>query len=287
MWYLYNGEFVKNDQPVIPLDSRGLMYGDGCFDTISVDHGAVFRLQQHLLRLQSALEYLELPKPSIVNLNDAKKCIYSLLAKNNLVDQRAWVRIQVWRNGGRGYHPGKTKTANWAMQCGSFHLAEMQQPITLDTVPTRRIPKEALNPLVKLSNGINYIKAAQQADQRGGDDALMLTVEEEISETTKSNIFWLKGDSFYTPSNQCDLLPGITRQFVMECIEHKSPYTLKTGMFELTELYKADYAFVCNSIRQLVPVRTVDHIDFSEQSGAFNLLKQVFEKHLTSELIKL
>lgn len=287
MWYLFNGDLVRANQPVIPLNSRGLMYGDGCFDTISVDHGAVFRLEQHLARLQKAMEYLSLPNLEITNLSDAETRIYSLLEKNNLLDKRSWVRIQVWRTGGRGYHPGETKTVNWAMQCGRYNLADMQQPVTLATVPIRRIPKEALNPLVKLSNGINYIKAAQQAKVRGGDDALMLTIEKEISETTKANLFWLKGDSFYTPSIQCDLLPGITRQFVMECIEYKSPYSLDTGMFKLNELYEADYVFVCNSIRQLVPVHAIDDVSYNEQSNPFRLLKQVFEKHLTSELIKL
>ena len=284
MWYLLNGKPVQHDQPVISLNDRGLMYGDGCFDTIPVHKGTVFRLEKHLERLNNAMVYLGMPEVCITDINKARTHIAYILDKNGLLDKQAWARFQVWRTGTRGYQTDASQTAHWSLQCNTYSMEAMKKPISLATVSTRRVPASALNPLVKLTNGINYIRAAQQAKDKGADDALMLSIEENISETTKANLFWLKGDVFYTPSTECDLLPGITRQFVTECIKGSMGANLKAGTFKLNELYDADFVFVCNSLRKLVRVQSVDHVKFDKKNNVFNTLKRTFDNRLQSEL---
>src|SRR5690606_40400625 len=67
----------------------------------------------------------------------------------------------------------------------------------------------SLHDALPISNGLNFIQAAREANNLGANDALLLTTSNKISETTIANIFWVKGNTVFTPSKICDLLPGI------------------------------------------------------------------------------
>src|SRR5699024_4498907 len=94
------------------------------------------------------------------------------------------------------------------------------KPPILATVETKRISADALPSIYKFSNGINYIIAANEAAEKGADDALMQTINGKISETTIANIFWIKDEKIFTPSTACDLMPGITRNAVINLAEN-------------------------------------------------------------------
>ena len=134
---------------------------------------------------------------------------------------------------------------------------------------------------MKLSNSINYIKAAQEAKKKGGDDALMLTIDKNISETTISNIFWIKGNQVFTPSLNCDLLPGVTRSILIELISQDSELELVEGEFKLEEVYSAEAVFCTNSVMEMKSVSSVDdhsfeigHLNFEKLKDDFKIYKE-------------
>jgi hypothetical protein len=57
-WLIYKGEPTKVDEPGVPVQSRAVAYGDGCFDTLRSYGGHFLMLEQHIDRLHSAMEYL-------------------------------------------------------------------------------------------------------------------------------------------------------------------------------------------------------------------------------------
>ena len=130
-------------------------------------------------------------------------------------------------------------------------------PVSLITSRIRRIPDAALPASVKWTNGINYILAAREAQQRGADDALMLTVDGYVSETTAANLFWVDAGTIFTPSDDCDLLPGITRSALLDIIR-ETGIPLRTGRFEPSVLHQADAVWMCNSVREICPVTRLD-----------------------------
>ena len=170
---IIDGQLIAASEPAIPISSRGLMYGDGCFETLCTYSGRFFKLQQHLDRLRSGLQYLEIDFPDVLRSAKLKATIQDLLSANELQDGKAVIRLQVWRAGRRGYATQSQKS-HYAIQCLNHQVRS--QTYTLARVDTKRIPSVALPSKYKFTNGINYVKAAKQARALGADDALMETI---------------------------------------------------------------------------------------------------------------
>lgn len=281
-WINLNGDLIDAGQPALSPENRGLWYGDGCFDTLRSYSGKFLHLDDHIQRLRDALEYLELRVPDLLEKNELRNQLHELLSKNRLEKEDSLVRIQFWREGGRGYkmpddgHFGYLITAD--------PISIKKEPVKLITSSIRRIPSASLNPRFKLSNGINYIKASAEAQKKDADDALMLTIQDYISETTISNLFWFSDETVYTPSSECDILPGITREIVVELVEEELDLPLIEGQFQREDLERAETVWICNSVRELLPVKTIDGMHFSTTHAFFEELTSAFESYKEEHL---
>ncbi len=276
---LVNGELVIFTASAIPVSSRGFMYGDGCFETLRSYQGKLLHFEDHFARLQLGLNYLGM-ESSIVS-ETLLKQVGLLLQKNELNSVDAAFRIQCARRGGAGFAITSNKV-DYIITTRA--LPEPRTKIVLKTVETRAIPEVALSRKVKLTNSINYIKAAQDANQLGGDDALMLTVKKLISETTIANIFWVKGNRVFTPSTRCDLLPGVTRKIVIQLVSKMADIELVEGEFGLEDLIKADAVFCTNSLREIFPIAQIDSTSFDKLSPVIKRLQKDFELYKTANL---
>lgn len=275
-WIVFDGDIVSADQPVVPAVSRGLMYGDGVFETFRTYESQTLFLQKHLDRLYAGLGVLGISEVSELVINRLRPMVYELLVKKSLTSKDAIVRLQVWRDGQRGYTPDSEANTHFSITASacpdSFTFPH------LSTVDVRRIPSASLPSDYKFTNGINYILAAREADEKGADDALMKTTEGHISETTIANVFWAKGDNIFTPSTKCNLIPGITRNSIIRIIEQSENWTLQEGAFGLDHLLDADIVWICNSVRELLPVQQVEGYTFDIEN---KLLKELQKRYVT------
>lgn len=251
-----NGSLHKSDEASVSPVNRGMMYGDGCFETLKSYRGMFLGWDSHFKRLTEGLSYLELESP--VNSSKLKKEVLDVLGVNNLLSENAVVRIQFWREGRRGYKSSSHESSRM-IQVSSYVPAK--EPLQLLTSKTRSIPSESLERKYKLTNSLNYIKAAQEAARRQKDDALMLTVEGIVSETTIANLFWMKDGLLFTPSKGCDLLPGITRNMVLSILK-ENDIDVEVGEFAPESFYEADSAFCTNSLIEIREVSSVDDYHF-------------------------
>lgn len=279
---IFDGDLISADTAVAPADSRGLMYGDGIFDTLRIYSGQSFLLAEHLKRTLEGLEYLGIEAPENFTETGLKADIKQLLLKNDLNNKDAIVRIQLWREGGRGYTPPSDSGTHYTVTASQCPIT-FDEP-TLVTVDQKRIPSESLPSKYKLTNGINYILAAREARQKGGDDALMLTTDGWISETTIANLFWRKGTEIFTPSEECDLLPGLTRGLIIDLIEQHDDLQVTEGRFSLDHLLQFDAVWISNSVRELLPVKAVDGEVMESRDPVFSEIKQRFESHRDAHL---
>jgi branched-chain amino acid aminotransferase len=124
-------------------------------------------------------------------------------------------------------------------------------------VSVRRNHPHALNPGIKSNNLLNNALAMQEALRRGADEALMLNQAGAIAECSQSNVFLVRGGAVLTPPATAGLLPGITREFVLELIAELG---LPGGEQELwpADLETADEAFITGTTRQVTPVTSID-----------------------------
>ncbi len=278
---IVDGELIAADAPAVPVTARGLSYGDGCFETLRSYGGRFLHLDRHLQRLRRGLDYLEMNMPESLSFGNARKMTEQLLRANGMEKEDAVIRIQAWRTGGRGYRIPKDSRVHIAMTVSK--LPTVTDAIVLASVSVRRIPSEALPSRYKLSNNINYIKAMSEAAGKKADDALMQTTAGYVSETTIANIFWLREGRLFTPSEECDLLPGITRSIVMDLAD-ESGIPEEEGRYPLHSLQEADAAFACNSVRELVPVSRIDNVTFDTAHPQLKKLQEAYREYREGHL---
>jgi branched-subunit amino acid aminotransferase/4-amino-4-deoxychorismate lyase len=275
---ILNGKIIAEQEAWVSPLNRGMMYGDGCFETLKWYSGSFLKWDLHVQRVEAGLEYLEI-SPAFTPA-ELRRQLITLIERNQLLEKEGMIRIQCWRKGERGY---KTDSSNMGWLIQASEITPHHSPLKLTEAETRCIPSAALDRNYKLSNGLNYIKAAQEARNVQCDDALMLTVGGKISETTSANIFWVKDDQVFTPSKKCDLLPGITRELVIEVIKSVG-IELAEGIFTPEDIQSAEAVFCTNSLIELRSVASLDKINFEVDHPLFLKIKDNFDQFKQKEL---
>ncbi|MEX0721885.1 MAG: aminotransferase class IV [Balneolaceae bacterium] len=270
---ILNGEMVEESKARISPVNRGMMYGDGCFETFKSYQGRFLEFGLHFDRLSGGLAYLGID--NIFTRESLEGQVIRLLEKTSFSQTEAIIRIQCWREGSRGYQTSSQKMG-WMIQ--AHELKQNPEPIKLKVADTRCIPSQALDRQYKLSNGLNFIKAAQEATSGNYDDVLMLTVKGDISETTSANIFWLHGSTVFTPSVDCDLLPGITRKLIIECLR-SNDISLEEEKFSLEHLRQAEAVFCCNSVHEIQHVKSLNENTFGTEHPLVKKIMILFEEY--------
>lgn len=277
-----NGEFLPEDEARISAQSRVVMYGDGCFETLRSYKGKFIRFQAHMDRLRGAMNYLNLDVPPTLRMSEIRSQIHNLLEKNKLHDAQAIVRIQIWRDGGRGYITTGDEHSHYAITVSP--VPNLSDSCSLAVVPTRRIPSKALDASFKLSNGLNYIRATTEARKRGAEGALMLTMDDFISETTIANVFWANDDNICTPDTRCDILPGVTRDILLETLRRDGTYEVREDQYTEQEIKQADCVWICNSVREVMPVHDIDGNLYKANHEIIQHAQKLFEDYKSTNL---
>lgn len=277
---IYNGRLISKEEFGLSYENRALMYGDGFFDTFRSYKGKFLHLEKHFERILETTQYLGINVH--FGFEDFKFKILELLEATNLKEVDSLVRVQCWRDGGRGYLP-ESREAHWITSCEVIS-DEFKELISLSSVSTRTIPSMALERRFKLSNGLNYILAAREANELGSDDALMFSTKGAISETTIANIFWIKGSQIFTPSVECDLLPGITRSIIIEIIAESEGLECIEGDFVKEDILSSEAVFCTNSLREIRLVHNLDDKSFDTNHTTLRTVKAEFEKYKHQEL---
>ena len=268
----YNGAILSEQEVLLSPLNRGIMYGDGCFETFKGYSGNFLDIAKNFKRLCDAAFYLKIDFK--LTLHQFYNHVLDVLKANYLTEKQVIIRFQCWRKGKRGYKTDRTE-CNWIITSQEV-LNQKIKPVQLTIAKTPAIPSNTLNRTVKLSNGINYIIAAQEAIKKNADDALMLTVNGYISETTTSNIFWGKSKTIYTPSVDCDILPGITRNLIINMLTNNE-YVVKIGQYTVDEITNADFVFTTNSISEIRYVESIDDTLFSSKHNEIATICSLFE----------
>ncbi|HCD52214.1 MAG TPA: hypothetical protein DEQ34_07195 [Balneolaceae bacterium] len=276
---IYNGEIINDSELNLSPSNRGFLYGDGCFATFRNYQSQFLHLDYHLDKLNAALAYLN------IDLKFEAEVFRSLLTEylsmNDHIDSDSVVRIQCWREGERGYQTDSVK-GNWIVR--STPIPDISPTCELKVAESRAIPEAALTRKFKLSNGLNFINAAREVNRSGADDAVLLTMDDHVSETTIANLFWIKDGIFYTPSLNSDIYPGVTRQIVIDLIA-RSEYVLLESKFGLESLLQSEAVFSTNSVREIRIVHSINDTVFETDHEMIIELRSMFD-HYKAEHLK-
>ncbi len=231
----------------LDADDRGVLLGDGIFETLPIIDGAPLRWWRHLARLRHGAQTLGIPIPG--TLENLEAAIYDLAVVQG-VDEGS-VRVTLLRGPGpRGVLPPlhATPTLMIAVHAGVVGRADPMRVIVAQS--TRRNARSPLSQ-IKNTNYLDAILARQEADMAGCDDAVMLNTSDAVAEATGANVFCVIGGEIVTPPPSDGALPGIMRACIMET----------EAVFERTlavdDLYRAEEIFLTSSLS----VRPVIEID--------------------------
>ncbi|MEO8926208.1 MAG: aminotransferase class IV [Caulobacteraceae bacterium] len=195
----------------IDADDRGLLLGDGLFETILWSDGALVRFEAHAARLERGCAVLGLPAPQPGQLQFAA---LDAVARAELQPARAAVRL-TWTAGAGGRGLDRPARPRPRLLASAAPSPKPNGPARLVTVDIRRnegSPASRLKTLAYLDN----VLARRTARLAGADEALMLNNRGEIACAAAANLFWFEGDALVTPALKCGVLDGITRGAVIE-----------------------------------------------------------------------
>jgi branched-chain amino acid aminotransferase len=257
-----NGELVDWDDAKIHVGSHGLNYGSGvfegirCYDTPAGP--SVFRLRDHLVRLENSarLLYMDLP----YSVDELRAATHEVVAVNG--NSSCYLRPLAFYGYGE---LGVSSVGNpvdvvvLSFPWGAY-LGEDSQTkgITAKISSWERVGPNVI-PHVAKATGIylNSMLATMEARRGGYDEAIMLSHDGYVADGPGENIFVVKDGVIYTPPLSMSILPGITRDTIIQ-IAQDLGHRVEESLMIRTDLYLADEVFMVGTATEVAPLRAVD-----------------------------
>jgi D-alanine transaminase len=249
-----NGQFLPLAQAHIsPLD-RGFLFADGIYEMTPAYHGRLFRLAEHLERLDNGLAALRLNAG--MSRGDWDRLLNELVARNGGGNLAVYLQVTRGAPASRdhGFPPAATPPTVFAMASLLNPLPEsvQQKGIAAITLEDIRWGACHIKSIALLAN----VLARQQALDQGAADAILIRAG-YLTEGAASNLFLVCAGSLLTPPKDQRILPGITRDLILELAAANGiPYQEEDLPAERLET--ADEIWLTSSTREIVPVTRVD-----------------------------
>jgi branched-chain amino acid aminotransferase len=272
-----NGELVDWADARIHVGSHGLHYGTGVFEGIrcyDTERGpAVFRLNEHLVRLENSakLLYMELP----YSLEELRAACFDSIAASGL--RECYLRpIAFFGYGELGVHCGNNPV-DVVVMCfpwGAYLGEEGQkQGVRAMISSWRRVGPNTIPHAAKATGVyLNSMLATHEARRAGYEEAILLTEDGKVADGPGETIFVIKDGTVYTPDLSASILPGITRDTIIQ-IGQDLGYTVVEKSLIRTDLYTADEVFMAGTAVEVTPVRSVDDHEVGVGPITFELQK--------------
>ena len=252
-----DGKYVAEDEAKISVFDHGLLYGDGVFEGIRVYGGKIFRLEQHLNRLNASAHAIMLQVPMTIPALTEACC--ETCRQNKITD--GYIRLVVTRGvGNLGLNPFKCKSPTVIIIAATIELYPEEiyrKGLNLITAATQRTSPAALSPAVKSLNYLNNIMAKIEAVNAGTVEALMLNAQGFVAECTGDNVFVVNAGRLETPPVSAGSLNGITRAVAIE-LAGKLGIAFSERNMTRHDVMTADECFLTGTAAEIVPVAALD-----------------------------
>ena len=245
-----NGEFLPAGEAKVSVLDRGFLFGDGVYEVIPVYGGRLFRLAPHLVRLDHSLEGIRLANP--LDHPAWRRVLERLVEANGGGDQSIY--LQVTR--------GVAARDHGFPQDAEPTVVAMSNPLPAPSKPAEGVEAITVEDIrwhyrhIKAITLLPNVLLRQQALEMGAAEAILLH-DGQATEGAASNLFVVRGATVTTPPKGNLLLPGITRDLVVElCGDHDIPCE-EAPIYE-ADLREAEEVWLTSSTKEVVPVTRVD-----------------------------
>jgi len=284
-----NNSLIPESEAKVSVFDHGFLYGDGIYETMRAYEGAVFMLDEHIRRLYRSASLIQLAIPK--SAAEIKSAIHKTLKANSL--KNAYIRLTISRGAGKiGLDPALCKKPTFLIVTNEFKAypgSFYKKGVRLIISSVRRNLKEALNPQIKSLNFLNNILAKIESKKKKAYEALMLNSQGHLAEGTICNVFFMlkknKKAVLCTPSLDCGILDGITRNIVIE-LAQKNGIAVKEGKFKKEDIYSASEVFITNTTMEVMPVCKVDSTSY-KVGTITKLLHEAYKENVKAYLAKM
>ena len=246
----FNGARFPNGVLTVDAGERGLLLGDGLFETMLVVNRTALWGNMHLARLEASAKEMGLPFARDV----ADDAIAALL--DDAPETHHVLRVSLTRGASARGLAANGGPPSLLVTLDPFDPSLMFQPVSLVTSAIRRNTHSPSSRLKTLSY-VDNIMAAREAASHGAEDALMLNTEGHAACSTIANLFLMKNGALVTPARDQGILTGVMRQALIAAAQHIGIATEERAV-HADELKTADAVFLTNSLRFIRPVKSLD-----------------------------
>ncbi len=252
-----DGKFYPKAEAKVSVFDHGYLYGDGIFEGIRLYQGCVFRLEEHLERLEMSAKAICLQLPW--TRQEISDIVCESCRRNQLSD--GYIRLVISRGvGDLGLSPKNCPKPSIVCIADSIKLYPEElytSGMKIITAATRRISPAALPPMIKSLNYLNNILAKMEAQQHGFHECLMLNEQGYVAECTGDNVFLIHRGKLITPAAHSGALVGITRQVALEIAASLKIPVVETNVTRY-DVWNADECFLTGTAAEVIPVVEVD-----------------------------
>jgi len=252
-----NGRLVPRFEAKLSPFDHGFLYGYGLFETMRAYQGHIFRLDHHLARLRRSAQSLGLTH-SILHVVEGKQSLetacMATLEANKLKDARLRLTVSAGE-GDMMPDPDTCSSPTVLVTARNLIPLPPEKYESGFKAALSSLRRNSQSPLSRLKSTcyMENILARMAARAAGCDEAILLNEQGYLAEGSTTNIFLASNGELITPSLESGVLPGITREAVLE-IARASNIKILERQVELKELIEAEEAFVTNSILELMPL---------------------------------
>jgi len=242
-----NGEYLPSSEAKVSVLDRGFIFGDGVYEVIPAYGNKPFRLEEHFKRLNNSLSAVRIGNPY----SEAQWSeIFNKLLADNTGDQSIYLHItRGVAPRDHGFPPETSPTV--FVMCSPLKpvatslLNKGVAAITLDDIRWQycRIKSISLLPNILLR---------QEAQDKDATEAILIR-DGNMTEGSASNMFIVKNGIIKTPPHSDQLLPGITRDLIVE-LAHQHGMACEETVITEEELFDADEVWLSSSTKEVLAI---------------------------------
>jgi len=244
-----NGAFVEQDKACVPVTDRGLLFGDSVYEVIPAFAGVPFRTEQHLARLDRSLKAIRMANP--YNHTEWRDILGQLCSECPGDDHSIYLQVTRGSYAKRAHKiPEKVTPTVIAF---ATPIAERDPSIATDGIKVITLEDIRWHHCdVKATTLLPNVLAQAEAADRGAIDAIMVR-DGQALEGTASNLFIVLAGLLITPPDSDQLLPGVTRDLVLELAQDAKIPFAQASITE-DDLHQATEIWLTSSTREIAPV---------------------------------